>query len=199
VRPPFDAKSTVECVPPGLHPAAEEWLQLPRAPATGSGCAIRRRGRPTSNDDVAGVSVWRVCRVLKFSQTPARMSRPIVSSPTLRFNRFIFFSRSVFVFLLPGTKCTLRPEQEAIALLLHLGYFQPVPPRRFSCLRLTHQQTDYQRCSTLGNAELLPAVARLTSTTSLASRSCTIGGSISKGSRISCCYSCAHFVQSAIN
>jgi hypothetical protein len=95
VRPPFDAKSTVECVPPGLHPAAEEWLQLPRAPATGSGCALRRRGRPTSHDDVAGVSVWRVCRVLKFSQTPARMSRPIVSSPTLRFNRFIFFSRSV--------------------------------------------------------------------------------------------------------
>jgi hypothetical protein len=115
-----------------------------------------------------------------------RMSRSIVSSPTLRLSRLISSSRSASssfwrarsAFSAPSRKRSRQPSTSAT--------FSPWRRAAWSGRGLSLEQADYQGCTTPGrsNAALLPAVDPLPFATSQVIRPCTIGGSISKRSRI---------------
>jgi hypothetical protein len=97
-----------------------------------------------------------------------RMSRSMVSSPTLRLSRLISSSLNAASSFWRARSAFSAPEQEPVAPLFHLGYLQPMAAGGFSCRRLTLEQADYPvlRDAWPSNAALLPVVDPLPFATS---------------------------------
>jgi hypothetical protein len=91
-----------------------------------------------------------------------------------------------FVPLRPRAQRVLGPQQETITSVLDLGDFRPVASRRFGCRGLAFEQAKYQCRTTLGRPALNLFWPLLVCHLPLRGPfdPCTIGGSISKGSRI---------------
>jgi hypothetical protein len=98
--------------------------------------------RRHQSSDVPGV-------VGRYLAATRRMSRPVVSSPTLRLSRLTFsIAQRVFLCAPHAMRSPRRVETAAATPLPWL--LSPVTPRRVSCRRVSLQKVQHQRGATLG-------------------------------------------------